>query len=96
MAIIEELMSYSERLTRQGIEEIPSGTYQGSYVVEEDGVVPEKTYTVEVEITIDGSKCRVNLSGSNPQARGAINSSYSQSLSGIVFALLCYLGVELQ
>ncbi len=95
MAIIEELMSYSERLTRQGIEEIPDGTYQGSYVVEEDGVVPEKTYTVKVRITIDGSKCRVDLSGSDPQARGAINSSYSQSLSGIVFALLCYLGAEI-
>lgn len=89
--IIEELLDYSERLVRQGIEAIPDGVYRGSYDIEEDGIEPDKTHHVEVEVTIDGSTCRLDFTGTGPQARGAINASSSQVLSCIVFTLRCYL-----
>jgi N-methylhydantoinase B len=91
LAITEELMDYSERLTRQGIERIPDGVYHGSYVVEEDGIVPDKSYEVKLTMTVEGSNCRLDFTGSSPQTRGAVNSSYSQSLSGVVHALLSFL-----
>jgi N-methylhydantoinase B len=94
-AVIEELLDYSERLVRLGIGEIPDGTYRGSYVVEEDGVVPDKTYEVVATVTIDGSDCRVDFTGTSPQARGPINASYSQSLSCVLFALRCFLDPDI-
>ncbi|HTJ62661.1 MAG TPA: hydantoinase B/oxoprolinase family protein [Alphaproteobacteria bacterium] len=94
-AIVEELLDYSERLVRLGIAQIPDGTYRGSYVVEEDGVVPDKTYEVVVAVTIDGSDCRVDFTGTSPQARGPINASYSQSLSCVLFALRCFLDPDI-
>jgi N-methylhydantoinase B len=90
-AIIDELLDYSERLVRQGIAKMPPGKYRGSYEVEEDGIEPDKTYMVQVEVTIDGSTASFDFTGTSPQARGAINCSYSQSLSCVVFALRCYI-----
>ncbi|HXR35953.1 MAG TPA: hydantoinase B/oxoprolinase family protein [Candidatus Binataceae bacterium] len=93
-AMIDEVLDYSERLTRQAIERMPDGVYRGSYVIEEDGIEPNKTYTVVATITIDGSRCKMDFTGTDPQARGAINSSCSQSISGAVFTLRCFLDID--
>ena len=89
-AIIEELLDYSERLVRQSIEKIPDGIYQGSYDVEEDGIDDDKTHHVEVTITVAGSNCTLDFTGTGHQARGAINCSSSQALSCLLFTLRCY------
>jgi N-methylhydantoinase B len=46
LEICGELIDYTEVLTRREIAKIPSGVYEGSYLIEEDGVVPDKTYRV--------------------------------------------------
>jgi len=91
LEICGELIDYTEVLTRQEIAKIPSGVYEGSYVVEEDGVVPDKTYRVKVKVTIDGSDCHVDFTGTDPQARGPINAATSQTMSGVIFALRCFM-----
>ena len=63
--------------------------------LQEDGVLPKNLHCQGEDALLTAPSAASNLSGSDPQARGAINSSYSQSLSGIVFALLCYLGAEI-
>src|SRR5262249_37972642 len=93
-ATIDEILDYSERMTRQSIELVPDGRYDGSYVVEEDGIEPEKTPRVQVVVTIEGSDCSMDFSGSGPSARGAINCTYSQSLSQCVSALRHFLGID--
>ena len=93
--IIDELLDYTERLTRQGIERIPDGVYQGSYLVEDDGIEPGKHFLVQVTVTVEGSKCKLDFTGTDPQARGPINSSYSQSLSGVVVALRFFLDPDI-
>lgn len=94
-AIIEDLFDHAERMTRHGIAAIPDGTYRGAYAIEEDGVETGRDFRVEVTVTVAGDSCRFDFTGTSPQARGAINSSYSQSLSGAVFALRCYLDPEI-
>jgi N-methylhydantoinase B len=94
-AIIEELLDYAERLVRLGIQAIPDGTYRGSYTVEEDGVEPDKTFEVVATVTVAGSDIRFDFTGTAGQARGPINSSYSQSLSCVLFALRCFLDPEI-
>ncbi|MGO9056717.1 MAG: hydantoinase B/oxoprolinase family protein [Candidatus Binataceae bacterium] len=95
MEIIDELLDYTERLTRQSIERIADGVYTGSYIVEDDGIQTGKTFRVQVTVTVEGSKCMVDFTGTDPQARGPINSSYSQSLSGVVVALRFFLDPEI-
>ncbi len=95
MEIIDELLDYTERLTRQGIERIPDGVYKGSYLVEDDGIEPGKHFLVKVTVTVQGSNCKLDFTGTDPQARGPINSSYSQSLSGVVVALRFFLDPDI-
>ncbi|HEX4508088.1 MAG TPA: hydantoinase B/oxoprolinase family protein [Alphaproteobacteria bacterium] len=95
MGIIEELMDYTERLVRMGIEAIPDGTYRGTYTVESDGVDPDRTYDVVTTITIAGSGCRVDFTGTAGLAKGPINSSYSQSLSCVLFVMRCFLDPDI-
>lgn len=94
-AIIEDLFDHAERMTRHGIAAIPDGLYHGAYAIEEDGIEAGREFRVEVTIAVEGEHCRFDFAGTSPQARGAINSSYSQSLSGAVFALRCYLDPEI-
>jgi N-methylhydantoinase B len=92
--VIDDLMAYSERLLRHGIAEIPDGVYRGRYDVEDDGVEFDRPFTVQVAITVKGSDCHMDFTGTSPQARGPINASYSQSLSGAVYALLCHVNPD--
>lgn len=94
-AIIDDLFDHAERMTRHGIAAIPDGTYRGAYAIEEDGIETGRDFRVEVTVIVDGDRCRFDFTGTSRQARGAINSSYSQSLSGAVFALRCYLDPEI-
>lgn len=89
--VIVHLREYAARLARLGIGEIPDGTYHGSYAIEDDGIEPGRDLVVRCTITIDGERCHVDFTGTDRQSRGAVNSSYSQSLSGVVYALRCYL-----
>ncbi len=90
-SLIAANLDYTEALTRAGLAKIPDGVYHGSYMIEEDGIEPGKTFNVKATITIKGSDCLVDFSGTDKQARGAINASYTQALTGAVFALRCYL-----
>jgi N-methylhydantoinase B len=94
LSLVDELIAYAERMARAAIEAIPDGSYQGSYLVEDDGIVPDKSYRVRVRVDVAGSDILVDLTGTDGQARGAVNSSYSQSLSGVMHALRYYLGPD--
>jgi N-methylhydantoinase B len=94
LALVDELIAYAERMTRTAIEAMPDGSYHGSYVVEDDGIVPDKSYWIRVRVDVKGSDICVDLTGTDEQARGAVNSSYSQSLSGVIHALRYYLGPD--
>jgi N-methylhydantoinase B len=95
MAIVEELLDYSERLVRLGIEQIPDGVYHGEYTIEDDGVDLDKSYRVVATVTIKGSDFQVDFTGTDNQARGPINSSHSQSLSCVLFVLRCFLDPDI-
>ncbi len=95
-AIIARLFDHTEAIVRSGLAAIPDGEYVGSYLAEDDGVGPAPSYEVRVRIAIQGSDCTVDFTGSSVQAPGAINSSISQSLSCVTFALRCYLSAEIE
>jgi N-methylhydantoinase B len=86
-----EWMDYAETRVRQELATLPDGVWLGSYTIETDGVDHERAYTVAVTATIAGDRCCLDFEGTSSQARGAINSSISQSLSGAVYALRCFI-----
>lgn len=90
-SIIKQLFDHTETMVRSGVAAIPDGNYFGSYLAEEDGVGPEPSYEVRVKITVDGSEILLDFTGTADQAPGAINSSLSQSMSFVAFALRYYL-----
>jgi N-methylhydantoinase B len=88
--LVADTLDYSERMMRAEIR-IPPGSYQGSYTIQDDGIDLNKSYTVRVRVTIEGSNCHVDFTGTDRQARGAINAAFSQAISGAIFALRCFL-----
>jgi N-methylhydantoinase B len=80
----------SERRMRKSLAELPAGRYEGSFVIDSDGI-ESREFEVRVAVTLDGEGgVEVDCAGTSPQAKGAINSSISQTLSGIVFAIRCF------
>jgi N-methylhydantoinase B len=80
----------SERRMRASLAELPAGRYEGSFTIDSDGR-ESRAFEVRVAVTLDGTgSVDVDLDGTSRQARGAINSSVSQTLSGIVYAVRCF------
>jgi N-methylhydantoinase B len=80
----------SERRMRASLAELPAGRYEGAFTIAGDGVEP-RPFEVRVAVTLDGTGAvDVDLAGTSAQAKGAINSSISQTLSGVVYAIRCF------
>jgi N-methylhydantoinase B len=87
---VADYIAHSERLMRQSISELPDGTYHGSYPIDGDGI-EERSPQVRVAVTIDADQVRLDFTGTDEQAAGAINAGFSQATSGAVFAIRCFL-----
>jgi N-methylhydantoinase B len=89
--VIDHLIGYAGEMIRIGIGEIPDGVYRGSYAIEEDGIEPGREFVVRCQVEIDGSRCTLDFTGTDQQARGPINASYSQALSAAIYGIRCFL-----
>ena len=87
LAQMDELILYSEVLLREEFRRIPGGTYTFQDAVDFDPMGDRKTpVKIQVEISIDGDHARYDLSGSDPQTVGAVNSTRSMAQSALVVA----------
>ncbi len=98
-AEIDRWLADTEALVRQGLRTLPPGEYRGGFLIDGDGVEAGRTHDVRVRLVLDGPDGAggvvVDLGGTGPQARGSINSSFSQTISGVIFALRCFLDPDL-
>jgi N-methylhydantoinase B len=69
---MEEIMNYSERRMRTGINRIKDGVYSFEDYIEGDSISDE-LITVHVTVTVDGDEITVDFSGTSPEVRGPIN-----------------------
>jgi N-methylhydantoinase B len=88
---IEDYLAYAERMARQEVAALPSGTYHGSYLIDNDGIDLSRSHRVEVAVTIDGDRAVIDFTGTSPQVAAAINCSLSQTTSGAIYGLRCFL-----
>ncbi|HYU39944.1 MAG TPA: hydantoinase B/oxoprolinase family protein [Acidimicrobiia bacterium] len=87
---VRDSIDDTERRMREDLRRLPAGTYRGAFEIDGDGVDPDRAFKVMVAVTAQDGRIDVDFGGTSPQARGTINSSFSQTLSGVVYAVRCF------
>jgi N-methylhydantoinase B len=76
-AYFDELLEYTERLTRAEIARWPDGVYTFEDWIDDDGVDYGKPIPIRVTISVRGDELVVDYTGTSEQVRGAINATPS-------------------
>ena len=82
----KDLLDYSERLMRAEIAELPNGVYSYEDCMEGDGIT-DKLGWIRVKLHIFDDEIVVDYTGTDPQMRGAVNTTYTVSLAAAYNAL---------
>jgi N-methylhydantoinase B len=84
---IDELIRYSEALLREEFAKLPDGVYEWEDAVDFDPGGDRKTrLPIKMKVTIDGERAQYDLTGSAPEAIGAVNSTHSVTMSALMVA----------
>ncbi|MCL6571424.1 MAG: hydantoinase B/oxoprolinase family protein [Bacillus sp. (in: Bacteria)] len=84
--IFDELLSYSEKLTRLELNEIKDGIYTHEEKILEDGY-KGGPYTIKLTVTKKGSDIHFDFTGTDGQIKGPINSPLSATISAVYYSL---------
>ena len=76
-AYMEEVLDYTERLTRAALRELPDGEWAFEDYIDDDGVDYGKPITLRVTFRKRGDSLVADWTGSSPQVKGAINNTLS-------------------
>ncbi|MEP9386461.1 hydantoinase B/oxoprolinase family protein [Mesorhizobium sp. KR9-304] len=86
----DRLIDYGEALTRKAIASWPDGSYSFTDYIDGDGFSPDPI-PIRCTLTIRGDHLHVDFTGSSPQVRGAINSTFSFVKSSTYLTVRCAL-----
>ena len=90
--LAEAITTRSEEAMRRAIAALPDGAYE--YGLDIDGYID--TAHLHVTITVEGDELLIDYGGSSPEStKGAINSSYTSTLSSTFYPFKCALVPEL-
>jgi N-methylhydantoinase B len=84
----DELLAYSEARMRDGVNSIPKGEYEFEDYMDNDGI-SFRPYKIHVVVKISQGQTTCDFTGSDSQAEGPINASYSMTASAAVVAIKC-------
>ena len=91
---VERLLDYTERLTRQGIRELPDGSWQFTDYVDNDGITDD-LISIVARVSKKGDEIHVDFEGTSPQCKGPISGLLHMNSSFVFMALRCLLGADL-
>ncbi|MGH3388821.1 MAG: hydantoinase B/oxoprolinase family protein [Actinomadura sp.] len=80
---VADYLAHTERRFRAELARLPAGTYRGEYGLDEDR-------WVRVAVTVDAGTVVVDFDGTDEQVALPINSGFSQTLGGVLYALRCF------
>jgi N-methylhydantoinase B len=87
-ACFDYLVDYGEQASRRAIAEVPAGDYTREIMLRDDGFGSEGVaMPIRLTLRFSRDKLIVDFTGTAPQARGAINMPYSNTL-GQVFSTI--------
>lgn len=81
-----ELLNYSEKLTRMEVATIRDGEYVHEEKILDDGY-QGGPYSLKVKITVKGDDITFDFTGTDAQVRGPINSPLSATISAVYYTL---------
>ena len=86
-AYMREVIDYAERLARAALRELPDGVFSFEDWIDDDGVDRDKPIRLYVTLTKKGDSLIADWTGTAPQVRGAINSTYSWTMAATYTAI---------
>jgi N-methylhydantoinase B len=90
---MDELLAYTERRTRAELRKLPRGEFFGEGFVDNDGFTDEPV-RLRARIVIDDDGVLFDLTGSDPQRRAPVNSTFAQTFSACAYALKCLMDTD--
>ena len=90
---MEELLAYTERMTRRLLETLPDGDYRFTDEMDDDGITSDPV-GISVQVSVRGDQARVDFTGSSPQRAGSVNAVYAITLSAVYYVFRCLLGLD--
>jgi N-methylhydantoinase B len=85
-ACFERLHAESEALMRAALCALPDGTWEGEDWLDDDGV-DDRPIRIKVRVTIRGDEAEFDFTGTDPQARGPVNTTYFIACSSVYYAM---------
>ena len=82
---VDEIIEYTDRRTRAEVAKLPHGVFSAKGFVDNDGFTGD-IVKLEVKITIDDG-VKFDTTGSDPQRRAPVNSTFAQTFSACAYAL---------
>jgi N-methylhydantoinase B len=89
----EQLLAYSERMTRRLIESLPDGIYRFTDQLDDDGV-KDQPVLITVAVTVRGDSAKVDFTGSASQQAGSVNAVYAITISAVYYVFRCLLALD--
>jgi N-methylhydantoinase B len=94
VATMDELVEYTERRALAELAALPHGVYEAEGLVDNDGFSDEPVkLRVRVELRDDG--VHFDTTGSDPQRRAPVNSTFAQTFSACAYAVKCLIDPDL-
>lgn len=90
LASVQEMIKRTEIAVRDEIRKIPDGVYAGAAATDDDGTVLDEPVWVRARITVKGDEMTIDLSESDAQRKGFINSVYAATYGNAIAAAILY------
>ena len=85
---MDELVTYTERRARAELAHLPKGVFTADGYVDNDGFSDEPVH-LAAKVVIDDDGVLFDFSGSDPQRRAPVNSTYAMTYSACAYVLKC-------
>jgi N-methylhydantoinase B len=93
-ATMRELLDYTERRTRAAVAHLPRGVFTAEGALDNDGFT-DQPVRLQTRVVIDAEGVLFDLTGSDPQRRAPVNSTYAQTFSACAYVLKCLIDPDI-
>lgn len=91
---MDDLLQYSERMTRRLFSELPDGVYRFRDRMDDDGIGSDPAEIVAT-VTINRDEAIVDFTGTAEEQRGSINAVYAITLSAVYYVFRSLIGLDI-
>ena len=94
LATMTELLDYTERRTLAELARLPHGVFEGEGSIDTDGYTDDPVL-LKARVELSPAGVKFDLTGSDPQRRAPVNSTYAQTFSACAYAVKCLIDPDL-